>query len=298
MKVIKNSIEAHRARFGTEEQCYTYLAQTKWKDGFICKDCGHNEYIKGRKNLDRRCKKCKKSESPTSGTLFHSIKIPLVKVFEIIYRVSVNKKGLSCISIAREYDLNQKTAVLLRDKIQRAMKSSGKHPLLGEVHVDEFLIGGPEELKQGRSNDSKKKKATLAVEILPKKKSIGRLYVRQIEDFSSSELRKIFDTHIDKQAIIKTDSWTGYSPLKQEYTKLIQKNSDKGRAFPELHVLIMNLKSWIKGIHHRISKTRFQKYLDEFSYRFNRRNFIPTIVTNLINRMCLAKPIASINTDT
>ena len=162
MKVIKNSIVAHRARFNTEEACYTYLANKKWQNGFICKTCAHTEYVKGRKNLDRRCKSCQKNESPTSGTLFHSTKLPLVKVFEIIYRISVSKKGMSCIAISREYDINPKTATLLKDKIQTAMESSGVHPLSGEVHVDEFMVGGPEEDKQGRSEDSNKKKAIIA----------------------------------------------------------------------------------------------------------------------------------------
>lgn len=287
MKVIRNSIERHRSQFNTEEACYTYLANKKWQNGFVCKTCNHTEYVKGRKNLDRRCKSCQKNESPTSGTLFHSIKLPLVKVFEIIYRISVSKKGMSCIALSREYDINPKSATLLKAKIQTAMESSCTHPLSGEVHVDEFLVGGPEEDKQGRSEDSNKKKAVIAVEIRPlKKKNIGRIYIEIIENFSTSELRKIFDKHIDKATFVITDKWSGYSPLKKEYPNLIHKLSEKGKSMPELHVMIMNLKAWIKGIHHKVSPQRFQKYLDEFTYRFNRRNCIESIVTNLIDKCC------------
>jgi transposase-like protein len=287
MKVKRNSIEAHRLMFGTEEACNIYLANQKWVNGFICKSCNHTAYVKGRKNLDRRCKACQKNESPTSGTLFHSTKLPLVKVFEIIYRIGVNKKGMSCIEISREYDINPKTATLLKDKIQTAMQSSCLYPLTGEVHVDEFFVGGPEEGKQGRSDDSKKKRAIIAVETRPlKKKNIGRIYIETIANFSTSELRKIFDKHIDKNSYIKTDKWSGYSPLKNEYPNLVQKLSEKGRSMPELHLMIMNLKSWIKGIHHKVSPERFQKYLDEFTYRFNRRNSIESIATNLIDKLC------------
>ena len=144
MKVLKCSIEAHRKRFGTNEQCLEYISSMKWSNGYQCKKCGHNEYKKGKTHWYRRCKKCEFDESPTSGTLYHSTKLPLAKFFEIVYRVAVNKKGLSGLSIAREYGVNQKTADLIRKKIQSAMKSSGQHPLMGEVHVDEFFFGGSE----------------------------------------------------------------------------------------------------------------------------------------------------------
>jgi DNA-directed RNA polymerase subunit RPC12/RpoP/transposase-like protein len=285
MKVRKCTITEHRKKFGTEMQCLQHLADIKWKSGYKCRKCEHTIFIKGRVHLDRKCQKCGHNESPKSGTLFHSMKLPLVLVFEIIYRVAVNKKGLGAISISREFGVNQKTATLLRNKIQAAMCSTASFPLTGEVHVDEFLVGGPEVEMQGRSGDSKKKKAIIAVEVLPKKKGIGRIYAMHIDDFSTVELRKIFDKHLDAQTFVVSDQWTGYKPLKNEYPNLIQLKSENGKNFPELHLMIMNLKAWLKGIHHKISSTHFQKYLDEFTYRFNRRAFIETINTNLINRM-------------
>jgi transposase-like protein len=219
------------------------------------------------------------------------MKLSLITAFEIIYRVAVSKKGLSCIAIAREYGVNQKTATLIRTKIQAAMSSSESFPLIGEVHVDEFFVGGPEELKQGRSLDSKKRKATIAVEVLQGQKGIGRVYALQIENFSCEELRKIFDKHLTADTFIVADKWSGYKPLKKEYPNMVQRKSEKGKNFPELHLMIMNLKSWLKGIHHKISHHRFQAYLNEFTYRFNRRAFIETINTNLITRMAAAKPL-------
>jgi len=289
MKVKKNSIYKHRKHFGTDESCMKYLANQKWSNGFCCRSCKTKEFYKGRLQFDRKCAKCFKNESPTADTMFHGMKIPLSKAFEIIYRLAVNKKGLSCISIAREYDVNQKTATLIRSKIQQAMKSSESHPIAGLVHIDEFFVGGPEEEKQGRTTDSKKKKATIVVEILPNKKGIGRIYAEKIIDFSNTELIKILDKHIKPTAIIVSDKWSGYTPIKAKFPNLVQIKSESGKAFPELHIMIMNLKSWLKGIHHKVSTSCFQKYLDEFVYRFNRRNFIPTIHTNLFKKMATSK---------
>jgi hypothetical protein len=67
--------------------------------------------------------------------------------------------------------------------------------------------------------------------------------------------------------------------------------SEKGKKFPELHTLIMNLKSWLRGIHHKCSEKHMQAYLNEFFYRFNRRGFGKTIFHNLVVRMVNSDPI-------
>jgi transposase-like protein len=285
MKVKKCTILEHRKQFGTEEQCNLHLCNEKWKNGYNCKRCNHSEYGKGRLTYDRRCQNCGYNESPTSGTMFHSTKLSLVLLFEIIYRIGVSKKGMSAIAIAREFGVNQKTADRIHFKLQQAMSPLAHEKLSGEIHIDEFFFGGKEDGKQGRSINSTKQRATLAVEILPKDKGIGRVFALPIDNFSSEELIKIFDKHCDSEALIVTDKWRGYSPLKNYFPNLYQINSEKGEAFPELHIVILLMKKFFKGIHHTISPQRFSNYLNEFTYRFNRRNFIETINISLINRM-------------
>jgi len=136
MKTIKNPIADFRKQFGTHELCYQYLADSKWKNGFKCIKCQSEVYRKGNMQLDRRCKSCGYNESPLAGTLFHCMKIPLEIAFEMVYRISVNKKGISSIALSREYNVNQKTAYTFKQKVQLCMKSSGNNPLEGIVHVD------------------------------------------------------------------------------------------------------------------------------------------------------------------
>ena len=74
---------------------------------------------------------------------------------------------------------------------------------------------------------------------------IKRLYFEQLNDFSCTEIRKIFDKHISKSASIKTDKWTGCNPLKKEYN-LNQIKSEKGNSSKEIHTIIHQVKWWFR----------------------------------------------------
>jgi hypothetical protein len=128
--------------FSTENDCLEYLANEKWKDGYVCKKCSNASYCKGIKDLDRQCTKCRYLESPTAGTLFHKIKFPLVKAFHIVYFISTNKKGITSTELSRKLGLKQKVCWLFKRKVMKAMDSSKNFPLSGIVEVDETFVGG------------------------------------------------------------------------------------------------------------------------------------------------------------
>ena len=114
---------------------------------------------------------------------------------------------------------------------------------------------------------------------------VGRAYARVIENASSKEFRPFFEDYISKKANIVTDEWRGYLPLKKDYPFLIQKPSKKGSNFKELHIHIMNIEGWLRGIHHHCSKEHLQAYLDEFHFRYNRWAYMRTIFNITLKRM-------------
>jgi hypothetical protein len=270
--------------FPDEESCLRYIATVKWSDEtFCCKKCGNTNYCKGKQLFSRRCTRCKYDESPTSGTMFDRIGFELLRAFHILYALSVRKKGISSYEIENEYSISQETCWKFRQKVQQVMKSSERYPLKGNVDVDEFLVGGPEEGKRGRSH-GKKKLIIIALERLAEDK-FGRSYMQQIQKSSTKEFRPFFNKHISKNANVRTDSWSAYTALKDEFSNLEQIESDNGNNFRELHIQIMNFKGWLRGIHHHCSKTHMQGYLDEYSFRYNRRNHLNTIFHKLVERM-------------
>ena len=67
--------------------------------------------------------------------------------------------------------------------------------------------------------------------------------------------------------------------------------SDSGKNFPDLHIHIMNLKGWLRGIHHHCSKEHLQGYLNEHHFRYNRRNNLTEIFNTIVKRMVENKPV-------
>lgn len=244
-------------------------------------------YINGVRPFSRRCSSCKYDESPTAGTMFDKVKFPLLIAFHIVFKIATKIKGMSTLELSHEFELRQPTCWEFKWKIQQAMQSSKRHLLNGEVHVDEIFIGGPEEQKRGRSK-GKKRLVVIALEKVPD--GVGRSYSQIIEHASAKDFKPFFNAYISKEAHVITDEWTGYLPLKKEYPKLEQIPSKAGANFKDMHIHIMNLKGWLRGIHHHCSEERLQGYLDEFNYRFNRRNNMETIFDLLIGKMVFNEP--------
>lgn len=273
-------------KFPTKGDCLSYLAELKWGNGFRCRKCGHGNSCKGVPADSRQCTSCNYTESPTANTLFHMVKFDLVKAFHIVYFVATNKKGIASTELARKLGLRQKTCWAFKRKVMKAMKSSGNHPITGTAEVDETVFGGQEEGVRGRRNGTKK---LVVIGIEKKKKGVSRLYAREIPRADAASLGGFMKDHIDTSAKVTTDQWTGYGPLAKTFKNLERVPSGKkGGNFPELHRVIMNLKGWLRGMHHHV--WHLQDYLDEYCYRFNRSFMKEGIFDNLMRRMVDTAP--------
>lgn len=269
-------------RFKTDEDCKKYLAEIKWADGYICRKCGHTRYQE-RKDFSRTCNHCSDTESPSASTLFHKMKFGMRKAFFICFEMATTTKSLSALQTSVRFGIRENTARLFMHKVREAMKSSELYPLEGTVHIDEFVVGGKEENKPGRSYDSKKKKSVCAVELTEGGK-VKRFYILKIKDFSSKSLRTIFDKHVSTKANVTTDEWKGYRPIMQDYN-IDQIPSNNGGNFKALHTMIHQVKSWLRTTYSWVSEKHIERYFNEFCYRINRSQSKDTIFNNLIRRM-------------
>lgn len=268
--------------FKTDEDCKKYLAKIKWKDGFECLKCGHKK-SQIRKNLSRTCNICSHQESATANTIFHKVKFGVRKAFFITFEMGTSTKSLSASYMGVRYGVTEKTARLWMHKVREAMESSQDYPMDGNVHVDEFVLGGREKGKVGRSYKAKKKKAITAVE-LTKEGKVKRMYAMRIEDFSAKSLQYIFVNYISRNAKVTTDKWRGYRPISKAYN-ITQIESNSGMNFKALHTMIHQVKSWIRTTYSWVSDFNINRYFNEFCFRINRSQSKATIFNNLITKM-------------
>ena len=269
-------------RFKTDLDCKEYLAEIKWKDGYKCRKCGHHGF-QIRKNHSRTCNKCSDTQSPTANTIFHRVRFGVRTAFFICFEMATTTKSLSATQMGVRYGVTQKTARLFMMKVREAMASSENHPMNGNVQVDEFVLGGYEQHKIGRSYDTKKKKAITAVEFTDQGK-VKRMYALNIKDFSARSLQYIFVKHIDRSAKVTTDKWKGYRPIAKAYN-ISQVDSNKGLNFKALHTMIHQVKSWIRTTYSWVSEFNLNRYFNEFCFRINRSQSKNTIFHNLITKM-------------
>lgn len=274
--------------FKTDEDCIKYLSKLKWENGYICRKCGHKKYQE-RKNHSRTCNHCSDTESPMANTLFHKVKFGLRKAFFMCFEMSTTTKSLSASQMSVRYGVRENTARLFMYKVREAMKSSENHPMDGIVHIDEFVVGGKEKDKPGRSYDSKKKKSICAVQLTDDGK-VKRFYILKIKDFSAKSLRTIFDKHVSINANVTTDEWKGYKPIMKDY-KIDQIPSNNGVNFKALHTMIQQVKSWLRTTYSWVSGKNIEISFNEFCYRINRSQNKKSIFNNLIRRMVAADNI-------
>jgi transposase-like protein len=263
------------ARFSTEAACRDYLVRLRWPDGFRCPRCG------GRKTWPLhgvllQCAGCGYQSSVTAGTIFQDTRKPLTLWFRAMWSVTSQKNGASAIGLQRELGLGSyKTAWTWLHKLRRAMVRPGRDRLSGRVEVDETYWGSEEEGVRGRQTESK---ALIVIAAQEDREAIGRIRMRRIPDASAESLMPFVEEAIEPGSVVHTDGWIGYLPLKgkgyrHRITFLKGRRESASELMPRVHKVASLLKRWLLGTHQgAVSREHLDYYLDEFTFRFNRRN--------------------------
>jgi len=262
------------AAFATEETCRAYLARLRWPDGFRCPRCGGGKSWPVRGVL-LECAACGCQTSVTAGTIFQDTRTPLPVWFRAMWWVTTQKNGASALGLQRVLGLKSyETAWTWLHKFRRAMVRPGRDLLAGRVEVDECYVGGLEEGLPGRLN---LKKALVVVAAQEDGPGIGRIRMRLILDASAESLMPFVRDSVVPGSVVHTDGWPGYLPLEKngyahDVTVLRGKKKTPSELLPRVHQVISFLKRWLMGTHQgAVSHKHLDYYLDEFTFRFNRR---------------------------
>lgn len=258
--------------FPTEEACLEYLALVRWPEGYACLRCGSKEASKIGSGY-YRCRECRYRGSVIFGTLFQDTRKPLRLWFHAIWYVVNQKNGVSALGLQKALGLGSyHTAWEWLHKLRRAMVRPGRDRLSGFVEMDETFIGGVREGKRGRGAEGKTL-VLIAAEQVPG--GIGRIRLAPIADASGMTLKDATLQMVAPGSTIRTDGWDGYNLLTRHgyvHAPVVHTDAESGDATPTAHRVASLLKRWWLGTHQgAISPEHLPYYLDEFTFRFNRR---------------------------
>ena len=261
-------------RFSTEAACRAYLIQLRWPDGFRCPRCGHGQAWPVR-GVYLECARCHHQASVLAGTIFQDTRKPLRLWFRAIWYLTSQKNGASALGMQRILGLRTYvTAWSWLHRLRRAMVRPGRDRLRGTVEIDETYLGGLEEGVVGRETE---KKALIAVAAEEDGNGIGRIRLQHIPDASACSLHSFVLASVEGGSLVHTDGWEGYNGIegfgyKRKVTVLSRRKKQAHELLPRVHRVASLLKRWILGTHQgSVSHEHLEYYLDEFTFRFNRR---------------------------
>ncbi|MGV8119097.1 MAG: IS1595 family transposase [Candidatus Xenobiia bacterium LiM19] len=269
------TLEEFEEFFPDEVACRRYLMRLRWREGYTCRACGAVGVPWVKKDGQFRCRLCRVQTSAIAGTIFQDTRKPLRMWFHAMWHITSQKQGVSALGLQRVLGLGSyESAWAWLHKLRRAMVRSGRDRLTGVVQVDETFVGGATEGRRGRGTS----KAIVVVAAEENGLRIGRIRLKSIPDASAESLMPFVQEVVEVGSTVHTDGWEGYSSLeklgyKHMTTRLTGKHISAAHVLmPHVHRVSSLLKRWLIGTHQgAVQESHLDYYLDEFTFRFNRR---------------------------
>jgi transposase-like protein len=290
-KHLRYTIESFNTQFPDNNACLDWLKAERWPSGLIsCEKCKierKHHRVTGRPAY--ACDYCGSMISPMAGTIFEKSSTSLRTWFYAMYLMSSTRCGISAKQIQRETGVTYKTAWRMFKQIRTLMSEDVS--LEGEaVEMDEMYVGGKRRNgKRGRSVGPNAKTCVIgAVE----RKGNGRVVALVSDDATKTALHEVADLYILPDSIIYTDEWPAYKGLDKMngYQHRRVNHSQGVYVMGDAHTNTIEgfwslVKRGIGGVYHSVSKKYLQTYLNEYSFRYNRRNNGQPMFTSLLEQV-------------
>jgi transposase-like protein len=282
-------------QFPDDDACRAYLAKMRWPDGFVCPRCQGTQasYLASRRL--HQCSACRYQVSVTAGTIFHATQTSLQKWFLAIFFVARHKQGISALQLQRDLGLaSYQTAWTLLHKLRSALRRRPGQLLKGVVEADEAFVGGFR--SGGKRGRGAPNKSIVAVMVEQREHTAGSAVLAIVPDGSWESLGPTVRGCIEgANATVVTDGHGGYTPLASAGVDHVPNplgSRERGvEVLPWAHTIISNLKAWLRGTFRGVSHKHLDRYLQEFTYRLNRRWTDDKLFYYLTRRAIEAKPL-------
>ena len=273
--------------YGTEEGCEQELYNSRWPNGFICPECGHEKYCRIKRGKLFQCNACRHQSSLRAGSIFHGSKLPLRKWFLAIYLMTQSKNGVSQLELHRNIGVSVKTAALLYHKISQTMlEREEEQPLSGNIEIDDAYWGGKKKGKRGRGSENKVP-FVAAIEKIEEKPH--RIKLNVIRGFTKVDIENWSRQNLRKGSKVVSDGLACFQEIENggnTHESVIvgnSKESAKTAALNWVNTILGNLKTSLKGTFHKLSPQHLNRHLATFVYRFNRRYKLEDMIPRFVN---------------
>jgi len=221
------------------------------------------------------CDSCGWQIYPTKGTIFQKSTTSLQLWFYAMYLIASTRCGISAKQLERELGVTYKTAWRMFNKIRNdLMNDRDEEQLGGDVEVDETSIGGkPRNPHRTRAEAAAFREAKPTV--LGMVERGGKVRLRVIASRRGEPLSSAVRRNVNPTALLITDDWPAYKPLRREYLDHRVINHSAGVYVDgDIHTnsvegLFGNLKTGMRGAYKQVSIRWLQSYLDEYAWRHN-----------------------------
>jgi transposase-like protein len=280
--------------YSTDDHCRELLKRFRWPNGVECPRCKSKTVSNISTQKKFECVECEYQFSVLSNTIFHDTHLPLEKWFLATYLICESRKGHSANQMKRELGISYKTAWYLCHRIRAAMKLADQPMLDGTVEMDETYVGGR---KRGAGIRGRGAEKEVVIGI---RQRGGDLRFFHAKDAKSATLAEFIRENVSNDVeVMVTDEWSAY-PDAMRRTGMETKHKTiqhKGGVYVDGNIYTNTvesafslLKRGIIGTWHRISAKHLQAYLDEMTFRFDRRKS-DTIFLDTLRHMATADPL-------
>jgi transposase-like protein len=279
-KMLPYTLKDFQKQFPDDATCLEWLRNYLYPDGIYCEKCEaltKHHRVKSRPSYS--CDQCGHHVHPTAGTIFHKSPTPLTTWFYAIYLMAQTRCGISAKQIQRETGVTYKTAWRMFKQIRSMLDETDEGTKLGgsqkPVEVDETYYGGRQRGQQGRASQFHKKPKTSVVGLVQRKGSV-RAFVTA--DVKKDTLHGLIKEHVMPQNLVFTDDFSAYDGIGygQRFHHRRIRHSEKIYVAGDVHTQTIEgfwslVKNGIKGVYHSVGRHYLQTYLNEYSFRYNRR---------------------------